>query len=217
MTRLRSLAGLFVMLTTLAGASGSAWPQSAGPADPDLSVHALLADPQTPTGGNPAGDVTIVEFFDYNCPFCRKAQPDLEKLVATDHGVRLVYKDWPIFGAGSIAAARIALAAQWQGKYEAVHDALLEAPMRKEGADQVRALAVKAGADGALLDQALEAHGPEISAILARTEKQAEKLGAPGTPVFLIGPLLIERALDLEGFKKAVADARARARKAPNP
>ena len=210
MSRSPSVARIVVMLASLIGVSGLASAQSAGHADPDLAVQSLIADPQTPTGGNQAGDVTIVEFFDYNCPFCRKAQPDLEKLVAMDHGVRLVYKDWPIFGAGSMAAARIALAAKWQGKYEVVHNALLESPLRKGSADQIKDVAVRAGADAALLDEALKTHGQEIDEILARTDKQANKLGAPGTPVFLIGPFLFEKALDWEGFKKAVADARAK-------
>ena len=208
----RSLAGIVVMLASLSQPSRLAWSQSADPADPDLTIQALTADPQTPTGGNPAGDITIIEFFDYNCPYCMKAQPELEKLIATDHGIRLVYKDWPIFGNGSTAAARVALAAKWQGKYEAVHDALLDTPLRKVSADQIRTIAVKAGADAALLDEDLTGHGQEIDAILARTEKQANKLGAPGTPVFLIGPLLVEQALDLDGFKRAVAQARAKAK-----
>ena len=124
----------------------------------------------------------------------------------------MVYKDWPIFGAGSIAAARVALAAKWQGKYGAVHDALLDTPLRKVAADQIRTIAVKAGADGGRLDADLKDHGPEIDVILARIEKQADKLGVPGTPVFLIGPLLIEQALDLDGFREAVAQARAKVR-----
>ena len=212
MIRSGSLVGLVAALAGLAGASGLTRAQSADPGDPDLTIQALIADPQTPAGGNQAGDVTIVEFFDYNCPFCKKAQPDLEKLVATDAGIRVVYKDWPIFGAGSTAAARIALAAKWQGKYEVVHNALLDSPLRQGGADQIKELAVKAGADGTMLDEALKTHSREIDAVLARTEKQANKLGAPGTPVFLIGPFLFEKALDLEGFKKAVADARAKSK-----
>ncbi len=96
--------------------------------------------------------MTIVEFFDYNCPHCIRSQPEFEKLVATDYGIRLVNNDWPIFGAGSIAAARTALAATWQGQYEAVHHALLEDPFRKASAGQIHSIAEKAGADPVRLD-----------------------------------------------------------------
>lgn len=179
--------------------------------DPDVSQAALLHDPQTPVGGNPAGDLTVVAFFDYNCPSCMATQPALKALLAADHGIRLVYKDWPIFGAGSVGAAKVALAAQYQGRYEAVHDALLAVPLRKVTAEQIRTIAVKAGADGARLDADLKAHAREIDAILARTWKQADRLKAPGTPVFLIGPLLVERPLDLPALKTLVAEARAKA------
>lgn len=91
--------------------AASAEAQAPSTADPDLTRRALTHAPQTPTDGNPRRDVTIVEFFDYNCPNCMKAQPALEQLLAVDHGIRMVYKDWPIFGAGSIMAARVALAA----------------------------------------------------------------------------------------------------------
>ncbi|MCW6511280.1 DsbA family protein [Lichenifustis flavocetrariae] len=185
--------------------------ETARPADPELSRTALLSDPATPSGGNPNGDVTVVEFFDYNCPVCVRTQPAFEAFLAADQGVRVVYKDWPIFGVGSVAAARVALAAQWQGRYATVHWALLHAPMRKVSVDQAMTIAVAAGADGPRLAADLAAHGPEIDAVLARTEKQADKLGLQGTPAFLIGPLLVEQPLDVAGFKAAAADARSRA------
>lgn len=178
------------------------------PKDPDLSISALLRDPETPVSGNPKGDVTIVAFFDYNCPFCMKVEPDLEKLVAGDKGIRLVYKDWPIFGPVSQYAAKVALAAHWQHKYRVVHNALMAFGQRKTSQQQVRDIAAKAGADIGQIDKDLVAHGPEITAILARNEKQADTMGFPGTPVFLVGPFVIAQAIDLPAFKKAVADAR---------
>ena len=204
--RKRTLGGVLALMAMLALAPQ---PARAGVAvDADLSHAALTGDPQTPVGGNPQGDVTIVAFFDYNCAVCMRVQPVIETLTRTDPGIRLVYKDWPIFGAGSIAAARIALATRWQDRYQAVHDALLDAPVRKVEADQIRAIAVKAGADAARLDADLRTHRPEIDAVLARTEKQADKLGARGTPLFLIGPYLVDGGLDLDGFRKVVAQAR---------
>lgn len=207
---LRSLtkALLFVLILGV-GEPGHALAQQAD-SDPDLSLQALLADPQTPIGGNPNGDLTIVEFFDYNCPYCAKAEPALEKLVASDPGIRLVYKEWPIFGAGSKLSAKLALAAMWQGKYETVHRAFFAAPGRKSDADRIRAIAKRAAVDMTKLDSDLAVHGGEIDAVLARTEKQANKLGAPGTPVFLIGPLIVESAPDFEEFQKLAARARAK-------
>ncbi len=95
-----------------------------------INVEAILNDPDAPVGGNPGGDVTIVAFLDYNCPFCKKVTPALARLVAADGGVRLVYKDWPILAASSVDGARMALAAKYQGKYEQAHAALMASPGR---------------------------------------------------------------------------------------
>ncbi len=180
------------------------------PKDPDLTMGALLRDPATPTGGNPKGDVTIVEFFDYNCPFCMKSAPVLQKLLKQDHGIRMVYKDWPIFGPVSKYAAEVALAAKWQGDYQVVHDALLATGKRKISRDQVLAIAATTPVDMARLKSDLVAHRADIAAIMARTSKQADRMHLPGTPIFLVGPLLVNQALDLKGFKAAVAQARAK-------
>jgi protein-disulfide isomerase len=85
-------------------------------ADSVLSGESVLRDPDIPILGNPRGDITIVEYFDYRCPYCKKVNPDLQKVVRDDGQVRLVFKDWPIFGDVSIYAARLALAAQYQNK-----------------------------------------------------------------------------------------------------
>jgi len=91
-------------------------------------LRRMQEDPNTPVAGNSLGAVTVTEFFDYRCPYCRTMQPVLEKLVAKDRRVRLVFKDWPIFGGISVYAARVAIASQWQGKYAAVHKALFALP-----------------------------------------------------------------------------------------
>src|SRR5579863_4698196 len=89
---------------------------------------AILADPGTDPAGAADADLRIVEYFDYNCPYCKKIAPDLERLLAQDGKIALVYKEWPILGDVSVIAARAALAARWQGKYLAAHDALMHGP-----------------------------------------------------------------------------------------
>src|SRR5436305_70135 len=96
-----------------------------GGADEVLTESAVLRDSEIPVAGNPQGDITIVEYFDYNCPYCRKVEPELRQVVEDDGKVKLVYKDWPVLGPVSIAAARIALATKYQDKYLAAHDALM--------------------------------------------------------------------------------------------
>src|SRR6516162_10991260 len=87
----------------------------------------IFDEPGTPAGGNPKGSVTLVEFFDYRCPYCKQVQPRLEQLLAGDHELRIAYKEFPILGAVSVTAARAALAAQQQGKYEPFHNAMMAA------------------------------------------------------------------------------------------
>src|ERR1700740_632584 len=85
----------------------------------------VFDDPATPVGGNPQGDVTIVEFFDYRCPYCKQVQPLLQALLDQDHKLRFIYKEMPVLGSASVVAARTALAAWRQGKYEAFHIAMM--------------------------------------------------------------------------------------------
>ena len=90
-----------------------------------IDVEAILNDPATPVAGDPAGDVAIVAFMDYNCPFCKRSSPDLERFVDDDGKVRLVYKDWPILTDASVVGAHLALAAKYQGKYRDAHVAMM--------------------------------------------------------------------------------------------
>src|SRR5215470_11465322 len=85
----------------------------------------VLRDPEVPVVGNPDGDITIVEWFDFNCPYCRRLEPELRQVVQDDGKVRLVMKDWPILGPVSVTAARTALAAKYQDKYHQAHDAMM--------------------------------------------------------------------------------------------
>lgn len=187
--------------------------QSVRADDADTKPDAILNDPAAPVAGNPKGDLTIVTFFDYNCPFCKISEPDLERLVKTDGKIRLVYKDWPILTEASIIGAQLALAAKYQGKYDVAHRALMEIPGRRIPADQMREAIRASGVDMNRLDADLSAHADEITALLRRNLAQAESLGLQGTPAYLIGQYRVTSALNYDSFKKAVADARALAAK----
>ncbi len=202
----RTLLGLFVAASSLL----SFIPLLPTPAAAqNVDVKAVLHDPDTPESGNPKGDVTIVAFTDYNCPYCKTSAPDLKRIVAEDGKVRLVYKDWPILTPASVYGAQLALAAKYQGRYEAVHDALMGIPGKQ--IPEARMLeAVKAsGVDMTRLDADLKAHADDIAALLKRNMDQADALGMQGTPTYLIGPFRTS-TLDYDGFKQALAEARRR-------
>jgi protein-disulfide isomerase len=181
--------------------------------DADTSANSILNDPAAPVAGNPKGDLTIVTFFDYNCPFCKKAEVALEKVVAEDGHIRVVYKDWPILTKASVYGAQLALAAKYQGKYDAVHAALMSIPGAKIPEDQMLAAIRKSGVDMNRLDADLKAHADEITALLRRNLTQADALELQGTPAYLVGHFKVTSALTYEGFKRAVSDARAQAKK----
>ncbi|WP_395665021.1 DsbA family protein [Methylocella sp.] len=174
-----------------------------------VDVDAILHDPDAPTGGNPQGDVTIVAFFDYNCPYCKKSAPDLQRAVKEDGRTRLVYKDWPILTTASFYGAQLALAAKYQGKYETAHHALMGISGRRVSEESMRDAVKRSGVDMARLQADLDAHGAEIGALLKRNLAQADSLGLEGTPVYLVGPFKTS-TLDYDGFKQALAEARRR-------
>jgi len=188
----------------------SGWPGSAI-AD-GVDANAIVNDPDAPATGNPNGDVTIVAFTDYNCPFCKKSEPDLERIVKDDGKVRLVYKDWPILTDASIFGAQVALAAKYQGKYDMVRHALMAIPGRKIQQEQMLTAVQASGVDLPRLQSDLQAHADEITALLRRNLAQADALGLRGTPAYLIGKKLYS-TLDYVGFQQAVADARQHAEK----
>lgn len=170
-------------------------------------VNNVLADVDAPTGGKPAGDVTIVVYTDYQCPACRTATRSLEDAVSTDGNVRLVYKDWPIFGALSRAAAQAAIAADRQNVYPRVHHLLMEGPGRVDGA-VVRTAVMDAGGDWERLLVDLATHRQKIDRMLARHAFEAFSLGLPGTPGYLIGTILVSGAISARQFGRAIAQAR---------
>lgn len=181
---------------------------AAGPSD--TSREMIVGDPAAPIGGAADGDVTIVAYLDYNCGFCKKSAPGLEKLIQNDPKVRVVYKDWPILSETSVTGAKLALAAKYQGKYEAAHRALMGLTGAKVPAEKMTAALVSAGVDMARLQADSVAHNDEITALLKRNDAQAKGMMFPGTPVYLVGPLLVPAALDYGQFKDAVAQARKR-------
>jgi protein-disulfide isomerase len=171
------------------------------------SEAAVLRDPDNPVLGNPDGDIAIVEWFDYNCPYCRKLEPELRQVVQDDGKVRLVLKDWPILGPVSLAAARMALACKYQDKYVQAHDSLFAVSSRLTE-PRIDELLKDAGID---LDRAkhdLETNGKAIEAILARNNAQAEGLNFRGTPSFIIGKFRVPGVLTMDQFAQVIADAR---------
>jgi protein-disulfide isomerase len=167
----------------------------------------MLANPGTDPVGSRTPDVTLVEYFDYNCPYCKKLVPTLKALLAQDARVALVYKDWPILGPMSEYAAASALAARWQGKYLVAHDALFAGP-RLSQYDQIDSILRHAGIDLDALRKARMAHAGEIAALLKRNDEEAHALGLEGTPGIVVGRELVHGIGDLDYLQKLVAHAR---------
>lgn len=174
----------------------------------DLSAEMILNDPDAPVGGNPAGSLTIVTFFDYNCPFCKSTVEPLGKVLKSDGDIRLVYKDWPILFPTSPYAARLALAAKHQNRYEEAYAALMGIDGPRVSEDRMREALRAGGFDLAQLEATAEKRKTEISTLLERNNAQAERLGLRGTPAFLIGRYIVASALDEAGFREVVAEAR---------
>ena len=175
--------------------------------DKVLTEALVLRDPDIPVTGNPDGDITIVEYFDYNCPYCRKVAPELRQVVQDDGKVRLVFKDWPILGEVSVLASRMALASKYQDKFVQAHEALIGVAS-KLTAPRVRELLAGAGIDIDRADRDLAANGSAIDAIIARNNDQALAFGFKGTPSFIIGKFRVPGVLTMAQFDQAIADAR---------
>lgn len=170
-------------------------------------VRTVLGDRGSPHAGSAAPDVTVVVFTDYLCGICKQTDPALSRLLASDPKVRVIYKDWPIRGPDSEAAARHALAAARQGRYLDLHRALMEARGPLDPA-RLDLIAGEAGLDVSRLHADLEAHGAAIDAQLRGHAFQAFSLGLAGTPSYLVGPYLVEGGLDDRALAHAVRRAR---------
>ncbi|SDB60793.1 DsbA family protein [Belnapia rosea] len=166
---------------------------------------ALFRDPADPVKGNPQGAVTIVEFFDARCGYCKQMQPAMEQLLRRQRDVRLVLKDLPILGPSSVLASRALIAAQRQGKYAELHDALMK--LREEPAEPVlRREAERAGLDWARLRRDMD--DAAIQARLNGNIRLAQALRIEGTPALVIGQALMPGAVDLATLERMVAEAR---------
>jgi protein-disulfide isomerase len=164
-----------------------------------------LVDPADPVAGNPGGNVTIVEFFDVRCPYCKRLELPMAELLKQDSKIKLVYKDLPVLGPASMMGAKALLAAQKQGRYEPLRDALMhtDIPITK---DSLRAEAERLGLDWPKMNQEMDA--PDVDARIQQNLKLASALGIQGTPAMVIGDTLIPGAIDLPELKRVVADAR---------
>lgn len=179
----------------------------ASSAEAEAARREIADDPIAPKLSPESYDVTIVSYSDYQCPYCRKLHTALEQLAENDDKVRIVYRDWPIFGAASIEAAKAAIASQWQGKHAEFNDALMQVQGRLDSAT-IRAAADKAGVDWARLQSDLDTREDDINGLMARTSRQAAMMGIQGTPALLIGPYFVPGAIDYSGLTNAVQLAR---------
>jgi protein-disulfide isomerase len=201
---LRTL-GAGVAMLGLGIAPGSAL---AGSDDETVLTEALvLRDPDIPVAGNANGDITIVEYFDYNCPYCRKIDPELRQVVQDDGKIRLVLKDWPILGPVSVIAARMALASKYQNKFLSAHEALIGVAS-KLTEPRIPDLLAGAGIDVDRMTRDLATNAKAIDAILARNNDQATAFGFRGTPSFIVGKFRVPGVLTMTQFEQVIADAR---------
>ena len=166
----------------------------------------LEQDSNSPNLGNPDGDVTVIEFFDYNCPYCRKAGQTVQELLASDANVRVIYREWPILGEDSVFASRAALAARAQGKYEEFHWALMNGEGRASEASILK-LARDLGLDVEKLQADMTS--PAVEAHIAQSSALARTLGFTGTPAFIVGDRTAPGMLSTDEITAMVAEARA--------
>lgn len=166
----------------------------------------LERDPNAPVLGNLNGDVTIIEFFDYNCPYCKRATAELNTLLAQDTGVRVVLREWPILGEASVYATRASLASRNQGKYGEFHQALMAAKGRLAPAN-VMAIAQTVGLDTQRLKVDLQA--PEIDQHIETSMQLARALNFSGTPAYVIGDAIAPGMISADDLQSMVSQARA--------
>ncbi len=165
----------------------------------------IFHDKQSPVGGNAQGNVTLVEFFDYNCPYCRLMAPIMDQAVADDPQLKIVYKEFPILGPDSVFAAKAALAAERQGKYGAFHKALYGAKTRVTEAVVLK-IAAEAGIDVERMKSDMQK--PDIQALIDRNAELAQALRITGTPGFVAGDQIYPGATDFATLKKLIEQAK---------
>jgi protein-disulfide isomerase len=165
----------------------------------------LLENPDDLVAGNPKGDVAIVEFFDYRCPYCKEVEPVLDALLREDKKLRIVYKEFPVLGDASVFATRVALASRGQAKYAEFHRAMMAAKGSIDDAFVLK-IAASVGLDLTKLKAAIGA--AEIDRIIAANENLAEALYIQGTPGIIIGDIMVPGAAAIDTLRKDIAAAR---------
>lgn len=207
----RALSRLFKAALLLAAlvAPSRAWSQS------DLSfglesdrtsvVAALLRAPQQMVIGNPKGHDSVFEYYDYRCPFCRRMEPAMVKMRKQDPEIRIVLKPWPIFGPPSTYAARVAIAASWQGKLRAVHEAFFTAkgPLDRQ---HIREIAQSVGVDLKRLASDLKKRRQDLDQILASNAAEARALALKGTPGLVIGGQIVRGAVTFKDLQSLISE-----------
>lgn len=176
-------------------------------ANPMPSVDEVAFDPDIPVLGNPDGNVTVVEFTDYQCPYCKVSFIELSKVMAEDGNIRVLLRDWPIFGEVSRNAALLTLASHSQGRYADAVRTLMTTHDRltfRSTADLLGDI----GVDVAQARSELDTRRDIFVGLLARSHAQATAFQLRGTPGFLIGKALYKRGMTADDFRKAIAQAR---------
>src|SRR5580692_10485510 len=200
----RGLLGSFGVSVAALGIGALSQPARAE--DAVLNEALVLRDPDIPVAGNASGDISIIEYFDYQCPYCRKVDPELQQVVHDDGKVRLVWKDWPILGPMSVTAARMAQACKYQNKFVEAHDALI-AVNSKLTEPKIRDALSGGGVDVDRLDRDLASNESAISSTLTRNKDQATAFEFRGTPAFIVGKFRVPGALTMVQFTQVIADA----------
>ena len=199
-----------ILLLVGAGSALSLILRAQAPIGQDVSevpaAQAVLLDRSSPVAEAPGADVKIVAFTDYRCPACRKAHPELQRAVASDGRTRIVYKDWPIFGPASERAARVAIAADFQGIYPAVHNALMQAENLNQR--QLQRAVESSGGSWRQVEHDLAERRAAIESQLDRNRRQAFSLSLQGTPGYMVGPILVRGAATERQFSQAIDRAR---------
>ncbi|MCZ4279429.1 DsbA family protein [Kiloniella laminariae] len=172
-----------------------------------MNADQLHNDQTSPVLGNPDGDVVLVEFFDYRCPYCHKASKIIQALIEDDPNLKVVMKEFPILGPESVVAARAALAAQKQGKYAEYHFALME-NAKDLSQNRLLELAADLGLDKQQF--AADMKSAEIGETILKNRSLAEKVGAEGTPAFIVGTRSLSPGTSYEAFQQVIADIRSK-------
>jgi protein-disulfide isomerase len=201
-----ALVSLLLVHTLALGLSGAANAQQPPPISAEVQKRILL-EPGVPLLGSTDADVTVIEYFDYNCPFCKALAPVFHPLVEKDRAAAVLFKEWPVFGGVSVYAAQSALAASFQGKYLQAHDALMSAPRLGKN-NQVDSALAGAGIDMARLQRDLTANRAAIERLLMRNDAEARGMGLRGTPGVLVGRRLVSGISSLDALQSAVALSR---------